>query len=288
MTATPHRTPGGDARTSDDFVIVRPDLVRRVGNGNAAIVYARIEFRCAQPGQNRIEDEAGRWWRASIPTVSEETGLTVKMARTALDNLEKRGEIETWTHRAGGVSDQTSSYRPASPPAICPNGQMDVPKRADDRSGACPNGQMDVPKRADHHLPKRADVPSIEELEEGGGHAGISSPVPENHQPPSKNCPKHPQGSLAPCGGCASAREAHQAWQTERTRAERQAASDTAQARAGHRAAAVAACNLCDTDGYAGTTVCDHDPDATDRAKRGSAAARSVLAEARARKELAR
>lgn len=273
----PHRGPGGDARASDDFMLVRPALVRRVGNGNAALVYARIEFRCAQPGQGRIEDETGRWWRASIPTISDETGLTAKMVRTALDNLAKLGEIETRTHRAGGVSDQTTSYRPASLPLICPNGQIDVPKRADGRSDACPNGQIDVPIWAEHHLPKWADVPSIEEPEKGGARASADqasrAPAPE----PPRHCPKHPEGTTAPCRACGEARTAHEAWEAERARVDRQAASDATRARAEARARAVAACGLCDGDGYRNGRPCDHNPRQDEINRRGVELARAAL-----------
>lgn len=270
MTVTPHKVPGGDARASDDFMLVRPDVVRRVGNGNAALVYARIEFRCAQAGLDRIEDETGRWWRASIPTVSAETGLTVKMARTALDNLAKLGEIETWTHRAAGVSDQTMSYRPMPLPANCPNGQIDLPEQADDWSAACPNGQIELPEQADHHLPKRADVPSIEELEEVGTRARTEQPSRAPASEPSRRCPKHIHDDNPPnCHACGQARRAHATWQTDQQRAERQAVSDAARARAEDRARALAACALCDETGYRSGRPCDHNPDQDETNARG-------------------
>lgn len=268
--------PQRDSR-SDDFMLVRPELVRRVGNGNAALVYARIEFRCAQTGFDRIEDADGRWWRASIPAIAAETGLTVKMARTALSNLIKADEIATRTHRAGGVSDQTTSYRPASLPASCPNGQIGLPKWADGRSGARPNGQMDVPKRADHHRPERADVPSIEELEKGGARANLEqvSRVPAGEPP--RHCPKHPEGTTTPCRACGEARTAHEAWEAERIRAERQAVSDAARARAEDRARAIAACGLCDGEGYRNGRTCDHNPQQDEINARGSARVRAAL-----------
>lgn len=43
------------------------------------------------------------------------------------------------------------------------------------------------------------------------------------------------------------------------------------------RAAAIAACSLCDSDGYAGTQLCDHDPQAAERAARGRALVQAAL-----------
>lgn len=49
------------------------------------------------------------------------------------------------------------------------------------------------------------------------------------------------------------------------------------------RAHAVAACSLCDDDGYRGMSVCDH-TDHSGAAARGMAKAREVLAEIKARR----
>ncbi|MBM4726060.1 hypothetical protein GS446_05385 [Rhodococcus hoagii] len=270
MTAMPHQVPGGDARASDDFMLVRPDTVRRVGNGNAALVYARIEFRCAQPGQDRIEDETGRWWRASVNTISADTGLSIKMVRTALDGLERQSEIEVFKHRAGGVSDQTASYRPTPLPAIRPNGQMDSPKLANGRSSACPSGQIDSPTRADHHLPLRANVPSIEELEEGVARARAEQASHDPASEPPRRCPKHLHDDNPPnCHACGQARRAHETWQTDQQRAERQAVSDAAHARAELTRQQIDACDLCDETGYRGLAPCDHNPDQDETNARG-------------------
>ncbi|SEC95156.1 hypothetical protein SAMN04489727_5729 [Amycolatopsis tolypomycina] len=51
-----------------------------------------------------------------------------------------------------------------------------------------------------------------------------------------------------------------------------------ARQRAADRARAVAACALCDESGYIGPQLCDHDPGAADRARRGRAAVLAALA----------
>lgn len=55
----------------------------------------------------------------------------------------------------------------------------------------------------------------------------------------------------------------------------------TARQAADVRAAAIAACGLCDDHGYAGARVCDHDPTTPLRAARGSAQVRAALADRR-------
>lgn len=54
-------------------------------------------------------------------------------------------------------------------------------------------------------------------------------------------------------------------------------ASSIARASPADRAAAIAACSMCDADGYAGRVLCDHDPEATGRAARGRAAVQAAL-----------
>lgn len=105
-----------------------------------------------------------------------------------------------------------------------------------------------------------------------------------NDDPPPPHCSNHPGGTPAPCGACAGARKRWVAWNLERDqraadesaeriererRVTRQAAAD--------RAAAIGNCNLCDSHGYAGMTLCAHDPGEADRAKRGRALVDAVL-----------
>lgn len=95
--------------------------------------------------------------------------------------------------------------------------------------------------------------------------------------PPSPHCPKHPEGTDAPCRACGSAREARAAWDTEQERITKLAQSEEARRAAEVRAQAIEDCDLCDSDGYAGLRWCDHDPESAERARRGSALVRAAF-----------
>lgn len=104
---------------------------------------------------------------------------------------------------------------------------------------------------------------------------GNEPPSPSSSLPlAGAGCAEHPGGTSEPCAGCRAARLA----------AEQSARDHAAQAAADHRAArdadiaarraAIAACQLCNADGYRGTVVCDHvERDTT----AGRAAARAAL-----------
>lgn len=143
-----------------------------------------------------------------------------------------------------------------------------------------------------------ATAPSaISQHQEGGyvtgeRHLGAEperiAPTPQSSATPSTPfCERHPDGTSDPCRGCADARRRYDATRTElteaaetaRRRAEARAQSEAAQQRAADRRAAIAACDMCGPDGYRDGAVCDHDPGATDRARRGIAAVRAALAQ---------
>src|SRR5690606_26178405 len=120
----------------------------------------------------------------------------------------------------------------------------------------------------------------------GSGHAppAPSTPAPDAPQQtrPADRCPTHTDDPDPPaCGQCADARRVAEAWDAERPRRDAAARSAEARRRAELRAAEIAACRMCDGDGYAGARVCDHDPQRVDVAARGSAAVRAALAERR-------
>ncbi len=94
--------------------------------------------------------------------------------------------------------------------------------------------------------------------------------------PPLEFCPKHPGGTEDPCRACQRYREQYSQWAAD------DAALAAAEQRAQHQGErdakrqAIAACRLCDQDGYNGLSVCDHvDHSATARA--GLARARAAL-----------
>lgn len=98
--------------TAHDFIMVRAQLVQHLGGTNRAMLWTRIDWRCAEAGPNRVEDPAGRWYRAGIRQLAAETGITDKAVRTALDYLVSTGELEVAPHMLGGAYDQIRSYRP--------------------------------------------------------------------------------------------------------------------------------------------------------------------------------
>lgn len=99
---------------------------------------------------------------------------------------------------------------------------------------------------------------------------------------PADRCDRHAGVDDPPaCGQCADARRAAEAWDAEQPRRDAAARSAEARRRAELRAAEIAACRMCDSHGYAGARVCDHDPQRADVAARGSAAVRAALAERR-------
>lgn len=108
------------------------------------------------------------------------------------------------------------------------------------------------------------------------------APTPK---PPSRFCPRHPNGTEQACWGCQSARkefEAYEAGESQRQRKRAAADRETAQREAGQRqrerAAAIAACGMCNEDGYVQHIVCTHDPERMPKPGRGAAAMELVRA----------
>lgn len=115
---------------------------------------------------------------------------------------------------------------------------------------------------------------------EGGYVSGeLTSASAGDNEPPPRNCPKHPAGTTAPCRACGDARRAADELADEQRRAAAAARSADARLAAADRARAIDDCGLCDGDGnIPGVGPCSHDPDRADRARRGMAAIRAVLA----------
>lgn len=109
--------------------------------------------------------------------------------------------------------------------------------------------------------------------DQGGDARTRASPEP-------RTCPKHPNGTDDPCRACADARRSADQQATddaEQRQAEAQRLSAEARERAELRAQAIAACGMCDADGYNGRRPCDHDPEAAERTQRGRELARAAL-----------
>lgn len=94
---------------------------------------------------------------------------------------------------------------------------------------------------------------------------------------PSPFCERHPDGADHPCGPCGVARRASEAWEAERARTTKTQVSVEAQARAEARRAEIAACSMCDADGYRDGRLCHHRPEQDAVNARGAALCRGAL-----------
>jgi hypothetical protein len=101
----------------------------------------------------------------------------------------------------------------------------------------------------------------------------------DSEDPPPRSCPEHPNGTSEPCPACGIFRrhaDAHAA-ATKRAAAEARAAEREADAEARRQAIANCPLGCAANDGYIGTTLCSHDPDLADRARRGMARVRAAM-----------
>jgi hypothetical protein len=148
-----------DEATARDFIMVRAALVKRLGGANEALVWSRVFFRVGPDSAVAYEHEGEHWWAASLQTIAEETGLTVKQVRTAVDGLIDAGFLVREQH-AG--YDRTASYRPI----------VHVPSGAD---GSAHLGTF--------HVPSGADVPLIEEVKTSSSKKKPERPLPNGWMP---------------------------------------------------------------------------------------------------------
>ena len=96
--------------------------------------------------------------------------------------------------------------------------------------------------------------------------------------PPPARCERHrDEPSSAPCGSCGDAREHRAEWQRQQGYEQRQARQREANERARLRRMDIERCGLCDRTGYVWGQICNHDPDAPERAAKGAAACREAL-----------
>jgi hypothetical protein len=113
-----------------------------------------------------------------------------------------------------------------------------------------------------------------------GGHLGRERPVGERAREgrPLERCTQHATDEHPPaCHACGNARHTAEAWDAQQARRAVEARSADARRRAEDRARAIAACSMCDGNGYLGRLLCDHDPAAADRAARGRAVVQAAL-----------
>ncbi len=121
-------------------------------------------------------------------------------------------------------------------------------------------------------IPHSASRPSVASLSGGRAHE------PRDEPPPAR-CDEHIRDlSPPPCGACADARRALEAWEIERRASDQAARSAEAHKRAEVTRLAIDACGQCGPDGYLpGGRLCTHDPGQADRTKAGAEMARAQI-----------
>lgn len=137
MSESPNGVPISEA-TAKDFMMVRAALVRRLGGADAALVWARIYYRCDSDSRVAHEVDGEMWWRASHADLAKETGLSEKQARTAIDALVTGGFVERAQHGGRVYSYRTVTYLPIWADtesadmgrSIRPDGQTHLPSGA--------------------------------------------------------------------------------------------------------------------------------------------------------------
>jgi hypothetical protein len=128
---------------------------------------------------------------------------------------------------------------------------------------AVPDGVVDPDE--DHqsdsvdYLP--APTPTTLTSQHSGGYVTGERHQRDPNGPPPLGCPQHPNGTTEPCGACGETRRSRQRFEESaaRLQAEQQAAEKRDATEL--RARAVAACDICDAEGYHGRHVCTHDPE---------------------------
>ncbi|MGR6579288.1 hypothetical protein ACT89R_01785 [Rhodococcus qingshengii] len=118
-----------------------------------------------------------------------------------------------------------------------------------------------------------------------GGEVGTEGNQGDAKSPPPLHCSQHiDEPTTAPCRACGDARRNREAWDRGQNDARKLAISSEARQRAEILAEAIDECELCDENGYFGTTVCEHNPERVETNRRGAARVREALAEVAKRK----
>jgi hypothetical protein len=225
---------------------------------------AKIARTLGTPEQAARLVKAGLW----VENVSEnekefvfhEWGTRQLSAEQISDRRRKRSEAG----RKGGTSRK--------------GGKPEATNEANTQASASANAQAsDQAKPKQNGTPVPVPVLSVVTRE---GNDTLADARNLSDEPP-RRCPKHiDHDDPPPCGACAETRRANDTWNL----AKRQAEQDRANAAAADRiqasralAQTIAACDLCDEDGYIGTVICSHNPAQADTNARGMAAVQAAI-----------
>ncbi|WP_143267139.1 hypothetical protein [Amycolatopsis thailandensis] len=193
-------------------------------------------------------------------------------------------EIVNWSDHQSIQKPTPSKIPPASEGTPLP-----VPSPDSRATGASPEKSPGSPQSAGSEAPPSLQQDSGSPTtgkgrerkgREGGARARGSAreAPPDADQRPPDRCIDHEHDpDPPPCGVCARAREAAQRWDQQATSRGAARRTEQQRARAADRERAIANCDLCDANGYVGTRLCHHDPEAAERAARGMELVRAAL-----------
>ncbi|WP_181771260.1 hypothetical protein [Amycolatopsis pittospori] len=127
-------------------------------------------------------------------------------------------------------------------------------------------------------LQEDSGSPTTGKGKEGKGKEGRARGREAGGDVPPSRCSAHRlDENPPPCRACAEAREARKRWDTATAARIAARRTDDQRARAADRARAIAACGMCDDNGYVETVLCNHDPGARERAARGMDLVRAAM-----------
>lgn len=197
---------------------------------------------------------------------------------TPVDNL------ETPSHTGNGFSGPGDSASPVKP-LVAPKTDFPAPVEPAPEKPA-PESQALIEEQL-----RRTNTGGQPTSPGGATSASSPSEDPQNelggqrraddapYRPRLDRCVKHQYDRHPPpCGRCKEARETHAEETRAAAHAKAVAERDRAEDEARTRWAAITNCNLCDDRGYtAAGQICNHDPDAPERSRRGITRARKSI-----------
>lgn len=183
-----------------DFIIIRGEAVRILGDYTTAGVFQRIAWRCERTGA----------WRVSMEELAAEVWLTPKQVRRALDILREKGWLTSVQEKA---LDKTLTYRIHFDDSVSA-GQARTPSRAFDApSGALPSALQGTSSLKTDSSPMSPNADDLAEPRD----------IPPNPPQAGGACVKHPNGDGINCRGCGTTNRARERSQSAEALALRRA-----------------------------------------------------------------
>ena len=175
-------------------------------------------------GRERLN---GRLLKAAVWPLDDE--ITAEAVEEHLVLIDERGLIETYAAEGREYyqvtwslfipdKDPAASEVPYPPPAALSHAR--TPEMAQRDVSAEPAGAQRKEREGERGESEGGESASEGEREGSVGEAAVSTPDDPHGPPPDPFCPRHPDGSDAPCRPCGRARLRFQRWQASRTYSE--------------------------------------------------------------------